>query len=50
MGRRPQEPLRSLSPDEQEGLKRLIKTESARRDQVRRALALQAVAQGLSYI
>ncbi len=50
MGRRPQEPLRPLTPDEQEGLERLIKAESARRDQVRRATALQTVAQGLSYI
>ena len=50
MGRRPQEPLRPLTPDEQEGLERLIKAESARRDQVRRARALQAVAGGLSYI
>jgi len=50
MGRRPREPLRPLTPDEQEGLERLIKAESARRDQVRRALALQAVAEDLSYI
>jgi transposase len=50
MGRRPQEPLRPLSGEEQEGLERLIKAESARRDQVRRALALWAVTQGLSYI
>ncbi len=50
MGRRPQEPLRALSSAEQEALERLIKAESARRDQVRRALALRAVAQGVSYI
>jgi transposase len=50
MGRRPREPLRALTAAEQEGLERLIKAESARRDQARRATALQAVAQGRSFI
>jgi transposase len=50
MGRRPQEPLRPLTAAEQDGLERVIKAERARRDQVRRATALQAVAQGLSYL
>ncbi|MCA1599676.1 MAG: helix-turn-helix domain-containing protein [Chloroflexi bacterium] len=50
MGRRPQEPLRPLTTEEQEGLEVLIKAQSARRDQVRRATALQAVAQDHSYI
>ncbi len=50
MGRRPHEPLRPLTPGEEESLERLIKAQSARSDQVRRATALQAVAQGLSYV
>ena len=48
MGRRPQDPLRALTVAEQEVVERLIKAERARRDQVRRALALRAVAQGVS--
>ncbi len=50
MGRRPHEPLRPLTPGEEESLERLIKAQCARSDQVRRATALQAVAQGLSYV
>ncbi len=50
MGRRPQDPVRALTVAEQEVVERLIKAERARRDQVRRALALRAVAQGVSYI
>ena len=50
MGRRPQQPLRSLSGEEQDALERLVKASSARRDQARRARALCAVARGHSYI
>ncbi len=50
MGRRPQQPLRPLSGEEQDALERLIKASSARRDQARRARALCAVARGSSYI
>jgi len=49
MGRRPQQPLRPLSGEEQDTLERLIKASSARRDQARRARALCAVARGSSY-
>ncbi len=50
MGRRPQEPLRALSTDEREGLEHLVKAQSVRRDQARRALAVRAVADGVSYV
>ena len=50
MGRRPQQPLRPLSGEEQDALERLIKASSARRDQARRVRALCAVARGHSYI
>lgn len=49
MGRRPQHPLRPLTGEEQEALARLVTARSARRDQVQRATALHAVAQGQSY-
>lgn len=49
MGRRPQQPLRPLSGEEQDALERLVKASSARRDQARRARALCAVARGHSY-
>ncbi len=50
MGRRPQQPLRPLSGEEQGTLERLVKASSARYDQARRARALYAVARGHSYI
>ncbi len=50
MGRRPQQPLRPLSGEEQDAVERLVKASSARRDQARRAHALDAVARGSSYI
>ncbi len=49
MGRRPQQPLRLLSGEEQEALERLVKARSARRDQVQRAIAVRAAARGHSY-
>jgi len=49
-GRRPQQPLRAVSPQEQEELERVVKARSARRDQLQRARAVRAVAQGRSYI
>ena len=44
-----QERLRPLTAEEQTALERLIKASSARVDQVRRAVALRAVAQGHSF-
>jgi len=49
MGRPPQQPLRPLSGAEEQALARLVKAASARRDQVQRGRALQAVARGVSY-
>ncbi len=42
MGRRPQQPLRPLSAEEQDALERLVKARSGRRDQVQRAAARPA--------
>jgi transposase len=44
------EPLRRLSPAEQAVLQRIVKSSSERADQVRRATALLAVAQGEAFI
>ncbi len=49
MGRRPQQPLRALSGEEQDTWERLVKASSARRDQARGARAVCAVARGSSY-
>jgi transposase len=43
------EPLRPLSPAEQTALQRIVKSSSERVDQVRRATALLAVAQGEAF-
>jgi len=48
MGRRPQQPRRALTREEQEALERLVTARSARRDQVQRATAWHAVAPGPS--
>jgi transposase len=43
------EPLRAVAPEEQAALERLVRSSSARVDQVRRATALLAVAQGYGF-
>jgi len=48
MGRRPQQPLRPLIAEEQDALERLVKARSGRRNQVQRASAVRATAQGHS--
>ena len=50
MGRRAQEPLRPLTATEHGALERVVKASSARHDQVQRARALLAVAQGQAYV
>jgi transposase len=49
MGRRLQQFLRPLTGEEQDALERVLTASSARRDQVQRATAVRAVAQGASY-
>lgn len=49
MGRQPQQFLRPLAGEEQDALERVLKASSAPRDQVQRATAVRAVAQGASY-